>query len=96
MKYTHIHILVLMLAFCISCKGQGKTEPKNISASYVPTNSIRTVKQDRKGNMLLVSTEGIIRYDGKIFTNKRIVKKWEVGNKKRAVLMTALSPLWGL
>ncbi len=69
MKYTHINILALMLAFCIACKGQSKTEPKKVSTSYVPNSSIRTVKQDGKGNMLLVSTEGIIRYDGKSFTN---------------------------
>ena len=41
----------------------------NVSTSHGPNASVRTIRQDRKGNMLLVSTEGIIRYDGKSFTN---------------------------
>lgn len=78
MKYAHIHILVLILAFCTACEGQSKTDlpkeniksgTKNPSASHVPFSSVRTVKQDRKGNIWLVALEGIIRYDGKSFTN---------------------------
>nr|WP_294791236.1 two-component regulator propeller domain-containing protein [uncultured Mucilaginibacter sp.] len=69
MKYTCINMLVLMLAFCIVCKGQSKTETKNVSTPHVPYSSVRTIKQDRKGIMWLVTLEGIIRYDGKSFTN---------------------------
>src|SRR5688572_7535751 len=75
MKY--VYALFLMSVFYTSC-GQNKTEEKKIISnsetkgvitSHGPTASVRTIRQDRKGNMWLVSTEGIIRYDGKSFTN---------------------------
>jgi len=75
---SQIYALFLMLVFCTSCKGQVKTdlpkekiksETKDVSTSYGPNTSVRTIKQDRKGNMWLVSIEEVIRYDGKTFTN---------------------------
>jgi ligand-binding sensor domain-containing protein len=66
-----------MFVFCI-CKGQNKTElapdtikseTKEVISSHGPNTSVRTIKQDRKGNIWLASNEGIIRYDGKSFTN---------------------------
>lgn len=42
---------------------------KELISLHGPTTSVRTIKQDRKGNIWLASNEGIIRYDGKSFTN---------------------------
>jgi len=70
--------LFLILVFCTSGKGQHKTdlptntiksEIKEVITLHGPTTSVRTIKQDRKGNIWLASNEGIIRYDGKSFTN---------------------------
>ena len=76
-KLVKLFALSTMSVFHISC-GQTKTdvpeayiksEFKDTVTSCGPTTSVRTIRQDRKGNMWLVSTEGIIRYDGKSFTN---------------------------
>jgi len=67
-----------MFIFCNYCVGQNKTdlptdtiksETKGVITLHGPTTSVRTIKQDRKGNIWLASNEGIIRYDGKSFTN---------------------------
>jgi ligand-binding sensor domain-containing protein len=77
-KYLHLHFLFLMSVFCTSSKGQNKSdfptdtsksESKGAITSYGPNTSVRTITQDRKGNIWLASNEGIIRYDGKSFTN---------------------------
>jgi ligand-binding sensor domain-containing protein len=77
MKYAHIYTLFLMFVFNTSC-GQSQTavpketitsENKDVITSYVPGNIVRTIIQDRKGNIWMASWEGIIRYDGKSFTN---------------------------
>lgn len=78
MKYTGIFMLFLMFIFCNYCVGQNKTdrptdtiksETKGIITLHGPTTSVRAIKQDRQGNIWLASNEGIIRYDGKTFTN---------------------------
>ena len=60
------------------CEAQTNTDPptdtinshtKDLVSLYGPGKSVRTIQQDRKGNMWLASNEGIIRYDGKSFTN---------------------------
>jgi streptogramin lyase len=67
-----------MFIFYTSGKGQIQTylppdtiksETKDIITSHGPNTSVRTIKQDRKGNIWLASNEGIFRYDGKSFTN---------------------------
>lgn len=77
-KYGNVYILFLMFAFYTSCNGQGKTdlpietfstESKEVVTSHGPTSIVRTIKQDRNGNIWLASWEGIFRYDGKSFTN---------------------------
>ncbi|WP_232065085.1 two-component regulator propeller domain-containing protein [Rhodocytophaga rosea] len=64
--------------FYNSCQGQGKTNlPKDTIQSQTkgvitlqgPTTSVRTIHQDKQGNIWLASNEGVIRYDGKSFTN---------------------------
>ncbi|WP_222538723.1 ligand-binding sensor domain-containing protein [Pedobacter polysacchareus] len=45
-------------------------ETKDISTtSYGPRSIVRTIKQDRKGNIWMASWEGVFKYDGKSFTN---------------------------
>lgn len=61
MRYVGIYILFFTLLF--------STSPKAQSTSYGPNTSVRTIKQDRRGNVWLATNEGIIRYDGKSFTN---------------------------
>jgi ligand-binding sensor domain-containing protein len=46
-----------------------KSDTKDVITSYGPGNIVRTVIQDRKGNIWMASWDGIIRYDGKSFTN---------------------------
>ena len=78
MKHTGIFTLFLMFIFCNYCAGQNKTGlptdtiksgSKGVITLHGPTTSVRTIRQDRKGNIWLASNEGIIRYDGKAFTN---------------------------
>ena len=78
MKYAKLFALFLLIVFCSFCNAQNKTklptdntryETKEVIASYGPNTSVRTIRQDRKGNIWLASNEGIIRYDGKSFAN---------------------------
>jgi len=46
-----------------------KSETKGVMSLHGPTTSVRTIIQDRKGNIWLASNEGIIKYDGKSFIN---------------------------
>jgi ligand-binding sensor domain-containing protein len=77
MKYAHIYTLFLMLVFHTSC-GQNQTEvkkniinleTKGVITSHGPGSLVRKIVQDRQGNIWMASWEGIIRYDGKSFTN---------------------------
>ncbi|RDB04972.1 histidine kinase [Runella aurantiaca] len=82
-KYAKSVAPLLMFVFCSFCNAQNKTElptghteykNKGVITSYGPNTSVRTIRQDRKGNIWLASNEGIIRYDsnqtvGKSFTN---------------------------
>ncbi len=77
MNYLHLSALFLMLLFCTSCKEQNKTELPNNNTTSETKNAvtppyggaIRTIKQDRNGNIWITSWEGVFRYDGKSFTN---------------------------
>ncbi|QDK83757.1 histidine kinase [Spirosoma sp. KCTC 42546] len=46
-----------------------KSQTKNSITSYGPKSIVRSVIQDRKGNIWMASWDGIFRYDGKSFTN---------------------------
>ena len=78
MKYTGIYALFLVFIFCNYCEGQNKTDlptgnaksqTEGTTTLHGPGTSVRTIRQDRKGNIWLASNEGIIRYNGKSFTN---------------------------
>jgi ligand-binding sensor domain-containing protein len=76
-KRNVLYSLIIMLAgvICFPVQAQQKNgaqdtvENKNVSTSHGPNSFVRSIKRDRKGNIWLVSNEGIIRYDGKSFTN---------------------------
>ncbi len=79
MKYIQVCALFLMSVFYTSC-GQNQTNPpkdniksetKDSITSEVPNGMemVWDIKQDRNGNIWLTSEVGIIRYDGKSFTN---------------------------
>jgi len=76
-KRNALYSLIIMLAgvsyFPVQAQqkngAQDAVETKNVSTPYGPNSSIRTIKQDRKGDIWLASAEGIIRYDGKSFSN---------------------------
>ena len=77
-KYAQIFVLFLVFIFSTSCNGQNKTEgskdnfnpkTKDSISSHGPTRMVRTIKQDKHGNIWLASAEGMIKYDGKSFTN---------------------------
>jgi len=48
---------------------QDTVETKDLSTSHGPNGIVRTIKQDRKGNIWITSWEGVFKYDGKSFTN---------------------------
>src|ERR1700761_6680833 len=75
---AHIYTLLLMLVTYTYCQGQNKTnlsnetinsETKEVIMSQGPNKLVRTIKQNRKGNIWLASAKGIFKYDGKSFTN---------------------------
>ena len=83
MKYTpgrfaHIYALFVMLFFCTSSEGQNKpdhpqqnvkAETKDTIISQAPNSMVRNVKKARNGDILIASFDGVLRYDGKSFTN---------------------------
>jgi ligand-binding sensor domain-containing protein len=78
MKNVLVYAVLLIFVCCTSSEGQNKTDltkdnihtkTKDTIASQRPTTMVRTIKQDKKGNILIASWEGVFRYDGKSFTN---------------------------
>jgi ligand-binding sensor domain-containing protein len=78
MKYTHVYALLLVFVFNTACEGQNKTglskeniksETEGLTTSHGPNSIVRTIRQDRKGNIWIASWEGIFKYDGKSFIN---------------------------
>ncbi|WP_316823068.1 two-component regulator propeller domain-containing protein [Pedobacter gandavensis] len=78
MNYAAMYMVLLVFVFYTSCKGQDKTnvtkdsiysDANSLITFKSPNRMVRTAKQDRNGNIWLASAGGIIRYDGKSFTN---------------------------
>ncbi len=78
MNYLPLNTLLLVVVLYSSSQGQTKTSlppdtirlaTKPVVISQGPTTSVRSIRQDRPGNIWLAANEGIIRYDGKSFTN---------------------------
>ncbi len=76
--HSRIYMALLSFVFYSSCTGQNTTdhqkesvssEEKDLSVIQGPNTIVRTIKQDRKGNIWIASWDGIFRYDGKVFIN---------------------------
>lgn len=78
-KYFLIYTLFSVCVFCTSCERQNKadlptgdsksSETKDEVISYGPGSVVRTIKQDRNGNIWIASWDGVFLYNGKSFTN---------------------------
>lgn len=77
-KYAQLFVLFFMFVFCSSTKGQDNPDlmkhstesgTEGVISSTGPKRLVRTIKQDRKGNIWIAAHDGIFRYDGKWFTN---------------------------
>jgi ligand-binding sensor domain-containing protein len=76
-KRNVLYSLMIMLAGVINFAVQAQQKKgtpdaaitKDVSASQGPNGIVRTIKQDRKGNIWITSWEGVFKYDGKSFTN---------------------------
>lgn len=68
-----IIILAVVIYFPVQAQqkngAQDALETKDVSTSGGPNSIVRTIKQDRKGNIWIASWEGIFKYDGRSFTN---------------------------
>lgn len=77
MKRLHLYTLILTVVFCISCKQDQTTLSNDVIRTgtedsitvQVPTSMVRNVSQDKNGNVLIASYNGVFRYEGKSFTN---------------------------
>lgn len=71
--YSLIIMLTGVVNFAIQAQQKNGTqdaiETKDVSTSQGPNGIVRTIKQDRKGNIWITSWEGVFKYDGKSFTN---------------------------
>ncbi|WP_128544518.1 ligand-binding sensor domain-containing protein [Larkinella soli] len=71
MKYAPIYALFLITVFHTSC-GQNQTNVSkdNIKSETTDTltSTIWDIKQDRNGNIWFAASDGVFRYDGKLFT----------------------------
>jgi ligand-binding sensor domain-containing protein len=76
-KGNVLYSLMIMLAGVINFPlqaqqkngAQDAVKTKDVTTSHGPNGIVRTIKQDRKGNIWITSWEGVFRYDGKSFTN---------------------------
>src|ERR1044072_4313423 len=100
-KRNVLYSLIIMLAgaiyFPVQAQqkngAQNTVETKDVSSSHGPNSFVRTIKRDRKGNIWLVSNEGIFRYDGKSFTNitskVSLARFWDVLEDRKGNLWFA-------
>jgi ligand-binding sensor domain-containing protein len=70
------HLLFILISYTSYGQNQTevkkniiKSETKDSITSHGPKSIVRTIIQDRKGNIWMASWDGIFRYDGKSFTN---------------------------
>jgi ligand-binding sensor domain-containing protein len=74
-KRNVLYGLIIMLAGVINFpvqaqqKNGAQDSVKTKASSQGPNGIVRTIKQDRKGNIWITSWEGVYKYDGKSFTN---------------------------
>lgn len=76
-KRTVLYSLIIMLAGVVNFALQAQQtnafqkaiETKDVSSSQGPKSIVRTIKQDRKGNIWIASWEGVFKYDGNSIIN---------------------------
>ncbi len=74
-KRNVLYGLIIMLAGVINFpvqaqqKNGAQDSVKTKATSQGPNGIVRTIKQDKKGNIWITSWEGVFKYDGKSFTN---------------------------
>jgi ligand-binding sensor domain-containing protein len=76
-KRNVLYSLIIMLAgvanFAVQAQQKNGTldsiKAKDVSTSQGPNGIVRTIRQDKKGNIWITSWEGVFKYDGKSFTN---------------------------
>jgi ligand-binding sensor domain-containing protein len=65
-------VLAVLIYFPVLAQqngGQDAVETKEGTTPYGPNSIVRTVRQDKEGNIWMASWQGIFKYDGKSFTN---------------------------
>ncbi len=71
--YSLIILLAGVLNFAVQAQQKNgapdSVETKDVYTSQAPNGIVRTIKQDRKGNIWITSWEGVFKYDGKSFAN---------------------------
>lgn len=71
--YSMIIMLAGVVNFALEAQQkngiQDAVEIRETSTSQGPNGIVRTIKQDKKGNIWITSWEGVFKYDGKSFTN---------------------------
>ncbi|RZJ75008.1 MAG: histidine kinase, partial [Flavobacterium sp.] len=71
--YSLIIVLSVVIIFAVWAQekngSQIDVEAKPLSISRPPNSIVRTIRQDKKGNIWMASWEGVFKYDGKLFTN---------------------------
>jgi ligand-binding sensor domain-containing protein len=89
MKYAYVYALFLVFVFHTSCgqkqpnvpqdniskkyNGYSESQHKEMASYNVPMSMVRSVNQDRNGNILIAASwGGVFRYAGKSFTNLTI------------------------
>ncbi|AMR32743.1 histidine kinase [Mucilaginibacter sp. PAMC 26640] len=76
-KKNVLYSLIIMLTAVVNLPAQAQQKSgtqeapaiKDLTIAHGPNGIVRTVKQDRKGNIWITSWEGVFKYDGKSFTN---------------------------
>src|SRR5215475_10050971 len=71
--YSLVIVLLAVVNFSVQAQQKNGTQDsvktKDVSTFQAPKSIVRTIKQDRKGNIWITSWEGVFKYDGKLFTN---------------------------
>lgn len=67
--YNLLIILAGVIYFPVQAQQKNDVQTKDVITSQGPNSIVRTIRQDRKGNIWIASWEGIFKYDGKSFTN---------------------------
>jgi polyisoprenoid-binding protein YceI len=87
MYYKHLLTLLIVAGCCSSCKqNQTSVAPekltpatKNFVSAYGPTRMVRSVKQAKNGDMLIVSFTGVWRYDTRLAARTALEGKDSAG-----------------